>query len=147
MSEAPQVSALVDGWLAWCAWISNPQNRDRTDDPSGHSDFLWVVEEHPERAWETITKLVADPGARRFLGHLAAGPVEDLLSHHGLQFIERVEAAARSNPTFASMLSGVWQFTMAEEIWSRVQAVKGLPLTDQVHSETPNKSLERTREG
>ncbi len=147
MSEAPPVSALVDGWLAWCAWVSDPANRDRFDGPSGHSDFLWAVEEHPERAWEAILKLVEDPAAHCYLGKLAAGPIEDLLSHHGQQFIERVEGFARTNPAFASALTGVWQFAMGEEIWSRVQAVKGKELTGQVTSETPNTSLERTREG
>jgi hypothetical protein len=147
MSEAPPVSALVDEWLAWCAWVSDPANRDRFDGPSGHSEFLWAVEEHPERAWEAILKLVEDSSAHCYLGQLAAGPIEDLLSYHGQQFIDRVETTARANPTFASTLSGVWQFTMGEDIWARVQAVKGEELTGQVNSGTPNKSLERTREG
>jgi hypothetical protein len=145
MSEVPPVSALVDGWLAWCAWVSDPANRDRFDGPSGHSDFIWAVEEHPERAWEAILRLVDDSSAHCYLGQLAAGPIEDLLSYHGQQFIERIEATARANPTFASTLSGVWQFTMGEDIWVRVQSVKGEELTGQVHSGTPNKSLERTR--
>jgi hypothetical protein len=144
MSEVPPVSALVDGWLAWCAWVSDPASRDRFDGPSGHSDFLWVVEEHPERAWEAILKLVEDSNAHCYLGQLAAGPIEDLLSYHGQQFIERVETTARTNPIFASTLSGVWKFTMSDDIWARVQAVKGAELTGQVHSGAPNKLLART---
>jgi hypothetical protein len=145
MTDALPVSALVDGWIAWCTWVSDPANRDRYDGPSGHSDFLWVVEEHPERAWEAILKVVEDPRAYRYLGNLAAGPIEDLLSHHGPQFIERVESAARTNPTFASTLSGVWQFTMSDDIWLRVQSVMGQKLSGQASSETRNASLERTR--
>ena len=147
MSEAPPVSSLVDGWIAWCAWVSDPANRERLDGPSGHSDFLWAVEQHPERSWEAILKLVEEPRAYRYLGHLAAGPIEDLLSHHGAQFIDRIESTARANTTFADTLSGVWQFTMRDDIWSRVQSIKGKELTGQVHSGTPNKSFERTREG
>lgn len=49
--------------------------------------------------------------------------MEDLLSGHGAQFIDRVEAQARSDPQFAMFLGGVWRFQMADEVWARVQAV------------------------
>ncbi len=54
---------------------------------------------------------------------LSAGAVENLLGYHGEQFIERVEAEARTNPKFASLLGGVWQSSMSDELYSRVQAV------------------------
>jgi uncharacterized protein DUF6869 len=147
MSEAPPVAALVDGWIAWGSWTADPQSSDRSAALAGHGDFLWTVKEHPERAWEAIVAVVADAGARKFLGLLAAGPVEDLLALHGPQFIDRIEKAAREDATLASVLEGVWQFTMSDEIWERVQLVKGVALVGQVSSQTPNKSLERTRDG
>lgn len=49
--------------------------------------------------------------------------MENLLSYHGADFIDRVEAQARSNPQFAYFLGGVWRDEMTDEVWARVQAV------------------------
>ena len=38
------------------------------------------------------------------LAYVAAGPIEDLLVHHGAAFIERVEVAAGRDPIFRKML-------------------------------------------
>lgn len=38
---------------------------------------------------------------------MAAGPLEDLLCHHGLTLIDRVEALARSDSRFKRCLAGV----------------------------------------
>jgi hypothetical protein len=54
---------------------------------------------------------------------LSAGPIEGLLSHFGESYIVRVEEKAREDPAFAKVLGGVWQHTMSDEIWSRLQAV------------------------
>ncbi len=90
---------------------------------AAYVDLDWLVEDAPERAWDTILSILANPRAEPILGVLAAGPLEDLLSHHGEAFIERVEACASSDPKFAWLLGGVWQFLMSDDIWRRVQAV------------------------
>ena len=87
----------------------------------------------PELAWATIRKVVdnfemADleaenaSTAQKVVGRLAAGPIEDLLSYHGPDFIDRVEAAARSDQRMRWALGGAWRYTMTDEIWARVQA-------------------------
>lgn len=114
------VDLLMDCWLA-----------SLSDDPAEKEEYSWAfmvpAEEsgpNPEKAWQCI--LVAATDSRfedKHLGAMAAGALEDLLSFHGDAFIERVEDRARSNPRFAWMLGGVWQFQMTEAIWHRVQAV------------------------
>jgi len=59
--------------------------------------------------------------AQEVCGVLAAGPLEDLLSIDGEQFIERCEDLARRDRRMAWLLGGVWQFEMTDEIWNRVQ--------------------------
>lgn len=81
------------------------------------------MEEDPELAWEAIIQAIDQPRMKPYLGHLAAGPLEDLLDLHGPAFIERIEQCARSNATFATLLGGVWQSSMHESIWKRVQAL------------------------
>jgi len=49
--------------------------------------------------------------------------IEDLLSMHGDKFIDRIEAEARTDPSFAKLLGGVWKSQMSDQLWERVQAV------------------------
>ena len=118
------VPRLIEEWLRWAAWTTDPKNEGKSNpDLVGHSEFDWAVQDHPEHAWQAILGAMENPAAKPYLGVLAAGPLEDLLSRHGPAFIERVETEARSSPDFAWMLGGVWKHTMPEEIWLRVQVV------------------------
>ena len=112
---------LLDEWFAWANWVATVDAKEG-EHPNGHQEFLWVIEDNPEMAWEAILIALHDPRGKSHIGVLAAGPLEDLLSRHGLAFIGRVEAKAKSDPTFAALLSGVWRNNMSEEVWARVQA-------------------------
>ena len=52
---------------------------------------------------------------------LAAGPMEDLLSYHGAEVIDRVEQRAAIDPKFKELLGGAWQLMTPDEIWHRVE--------------------------
>jgi hypothetical protein len=45
------------------------------------------------------------------------------LAQHGDNFIDRVEAMAQSDPEFAKVLGGVWQNSMSDALWQRIQVV------------------------
>jgi hypothetical protein len=115
MYKSLPISELLDEWLEWAA---NPSG-----DFTGHSEFIWIIENEPEKGWSAILAALADPKQESYLGIMAAGPLEDLLSFHGEKFIERIELEAKKNPKFAWMLGGVWKHTMTDEIWARVQLV------------------------
>ena len=51
----------------------------------------------------------------------SAGPVEDLLSHHGDYIISKFEDKAIVDPKFAHVLGGVWQNSMTNETWTRIK--------------------------
>jgi hypothetical protein len=128
---------LLDEWHRWAEWVGDP-NRDENQSGEliGWNEFDWAVQEFPELAWRAILDALSQPRMEPHLATLAGGPLEDLLSLHGESFIERVEAEARANLKFAWLLGGVWQHTMSEEIWLRVQSVwdrrgwDGVPLND-----------------
>ena len=99
-------------------------------------DLLFLVEDDPEKAWEAIKYIVIrfpeadlirpyaegdETEAQWVVGLLAAGPLEDFLSLYGPNYIERVEIEARRDRRMAWALAGVWQFTMTDEVWARVQ--------------------------
>lgn len=110
----------------WLALASNAQpGSNQRDEPNSLAclDFDWLVEDDPEQAWETILQILHKTDSSGVLAQLAAGPLEDLLSYHGEQFIDRVETLARIDSRFAFLLGGVWQFNMTDAIWDRVTRV------------------------
>jgi hypothetical protein len=125
MYRSMPIPELLDAWLAWAQWVTTPdRDESRSGDLVGFDEFGWIVQEEPEKAWAAILAAVADPRCRPFLGNLAAGPLEDLLSLHGDLVIERVEHQARADPGFAWVLGGVWRYTMTDVVRDRVQQVR-----------------------
>ena len=57
-------------------------------------------------------------------GHIAAGPLEHILGHHGEAYIGVVESEAARDDKFARMLTGAWKYMMSNEVWGRVQAIQ-----------------------
>jgi len=55
---------------------------------------------------------------------LAAGPLEDLLSSFGPDYIDRVETLARDDGRFKLLLGGVWRLGMTDDVWGRMQAAR-----------------------
>jgi hypothetical protein len=55
-----------------------------------------------------------------------------LLGWHGDAYIGIVENEALTNPRFARALTGVWQYMMPDEIWSRLQVLQKR-VTDPLH--------------
>lgn len=66
-----------------------------------------------------------DTAAKSILGSTAAGPLEDLLAYHGIDFIEKIETKARQDRRMFWTLGCVWQNAMPDEIWERVQRAAG----------------------
>ena len=82
-----------------------------------------LVREEPGVAWRLILAILRLNSSSEIQEVLSAGPLEDLLAKHGEAFIGHVEQEAKSNAAFARLLGGVWQNSMSESVWSRVQAV------------------------
>jgi hypothetical protein len=112
-------------------WIAYWQQQLETGDfPDSEVSFIVdrLARDQPEAGWAAILAILAaidaEPTSRLFQV-LAAGPLEDLLSHHGDALIQRVEEQAKRDPKFRSLLGGVWQNEMSQSTWSRVQAIRG----------------------
>ncbi len=119
--DASSKERLIAGWLALQRTAMGSRE---------YEDAFWAFEElddlctdSPEDTWEIILGILARGPSDEEIGMLAAGPLEDLLARHGRYVIERVEREASRNPAFASLLGGVWQLTIPDDIWARVMAV------------------------
>jgi len=79
----------------------------------------------PETAWEAVLRIMQHHLSDKQRALLAGGPIESLLSWHGKQFIDRIEAEAKRSPDFSHILGGVWKQDMPDEIWRRVESARG----------------------
>src|SRR5690348_6338642 len=95
-------------------WFEQSQRSD------GDSTMYDVVHEEPEVAWPAILQILEQELTEDQMAVLAAGPLEELLSVHCPQFIDRVEGEAARNPRFNHLLGGVWKNEMEPDIWQRV---------------------------
>jgi hypothetical protein len=81
-----------------------------------------ITYENPEDLWDLILEILHRDPPTEVIEVLAAGPLEDYLAKCGEKVIEKVEAQAAKDKKFKSLLGGVWQNAMSDEVWSRVKA-------------------------
>lgn len=124
---------IASDWIIYSRYSPNSAPEDVFD--RGWSIYELAFET-PLLAWEAIKSVIRrysedqlftedDTEAKRILGHTAAGPLEDLLAEHGTSIIDAVEAEAKRDRRMFWTLGGVWQNSMADDIWLRVQQAAG----------------------
>jgi hypothetical protein len=118
--DRDELIALADAWITYHVAPKNSSEREA----AAWSTDLYELEYHnPEMLWQLILMIHSKEQSPRIQEVLSAGPVEDLLVKHGDRFIERVEAEARKDPSFAKLLGGVWKNRMSDANWDRLQRV------------------------
>lgn len=118
---AEDIESLAVTWLDCNRLPLNSPERAKLE-------WIWeleydLLEEAPEKLWLLILAVHAKDQSPRIQEVLSADPMEQLLGRYGAEFIDRVETQARIDPGFAKLGGGVWQSTMSQDIWLRVQAV------------------------
>ena len=121
MTDSELIS-LAEGWIKfWNAQDGSPERESLSWVCDTEYDLM---QDEPEQIWRLILEMLRLNSSDKIQGVLSAGPLEDLLAKYGESFICKVEAEEKSNPLFAQLLGGVWQNSMSNDIWSRVQAVQ-----------------------
>jgi len=107
---------------AWIALQTTPQNAPE------YNALFWcfeqtydLVRQDPAEAWKLILTVWSLDQSMPTRRSLSAGPIEELLCFHGDLMIPHIERQAKADPAFATLLGGVWQNTMADAIWNRLQ--------------------------
>ena len=115
------------------AWLEFHRNLDEKDvyrEIAMTNPHLWAVDklidigmDQPERFWLLILEIFNRSESDWQRTNLAAGPLEDLLSRYGEDFIDRIEKLANQNEKFREMLTGVWKNTISSVVWNRIQCL------------------------
>ncbi len=58
------------------------------------------------------------------LEYIAAGPIEGLLGRFEKEVIDNVERQASTDPKFHRAMTGVWKYTIPNDVWKRVQSIQ-----------------------
>ena len=133
MSEA-RFQRIVDAWIS----AQDVEHDAPEYDPSNWAIQLvirWHIRDKPKQVWRLIVAVLERDVSEEVLGMIAAGPLEDLLSDWGPDYIECVEEFARTNEKFRGLLPGVYGWIrMSKDVWIRLQAL--IPEADRVKYST-----------
>jgi hypothetical protein len=74
--------------------------------------WAWVemdetAHDDPERCWEIILAILKEAPSKYVLFSVAAGPLEDLLKHHGDTYIDKIKSEAKHNERLLFALTEV----------------------------------------
>src|SRR5712664_2576918 len=89
--------AFAQSWITYLRGSVHDSNAD-----VGQQVVMMNFMAGPEQQWKFILAAVAHASDEE-LGHIAAGPVEHLLSKHGSEYIEKIGQHAENDPKFARM--------------------------------------------
>lgn len=125
---------MRDYWGAWtdsdwdglaAAWITELRGDvAEADEGVGMRVVMMNFMATADQQWRFIDAALRHADTDDDLGHIAAGPFEQLLSKHGDDYIAIVEDRATQDPQFARMATGAWRHMMTDEVWGRLQAVQ-----------------------
>jgi hypothetical protein len=114
---------LVKAWIAM--HHAEPKSQGYNESFWAFSALSDMCETSPDRCWEIIGQIRKADGSDKILANLAAGPLEELLVHHGKVLIDAVENLARDDEQFRKLLGALWQNSIAEDVWVRIKRVAG----------------------
>jgi hypothetical protein len=82
-----------------------------------------LAREEPMEAWQLILTIWSLDKSIPTKQSLSAGLIEELLCYHGESMIQHIERQAKADRSFATLLGGVGQNAMTDQVWSRLQDV------------------------
>ena len=128
--SAEEVERLADAYVAHYAnpviWDENNVllRRDSSATEWAKERIMDITDDTPEALWDIVLAVLRRNPPVEVIEILAAGPLEDFLARCGETVIEQVEYQAEREPRFRSLLGGVWQNRMSDEVWARVCACR-----------------------
>jgi hypothetical protein len=115
--------------IAWIEKWSLPKAIRTANSPASGLDNE-IPRDNPQLCLDAIQEVLkripSDPTDHHFQV-LAAGPLEDLLVHHGERYVAQVELAARQSPPFRLLLNGVWSSAIKPSVLAQLAKYRSNP--------------------
>lgn len=121
---------IADNWLAHTLRFESEgytpdlsaYELDRLCHVSPHSALQVIMHIIKQFDFEDL-QVPSEDKAQALLSNLAAGPLEDLLVHHGPLVVSSIESAARDDRRVAWTIAHVWRNDIDQGVWTRLQRV------------------------
>jgi hypothetical protein len=121
----PLENELSEGWIKEHL---PPNNDDDPNNPIKEMKYWQILEDlvidNPIKAWNCILNIVNMCDNDIVIANLSAGPLEDLISRHGADFIDLIEKEAKINERFRLTLGGVWKNAADDAVWLRIERLR-----------------------
>ena len=108
---------------AWITLQTTPQHAPE------YNSLFWafrqsydLAREEPREAWQLILNIWSLDQSTLTKQSLSS-LIEELLCYHGEFMIQNIERQAKADRSFATLLGGVGQNTMTDDVWNRLQDV------------------------
>ncbi|MCU7904827.1 MAG: hypothetical protein KZQ76_03050 [Candidatus Thiodiazotropha sp. (ex Epidulcina cf. delphinae)] len=85
-----------------------------------------LVIDHPERVWELILEILRIDDSEEIIKAVGAGPLEDLMVHHGDHFIDKIEHEAANSKSLIIAMQNVWLDSDDTAFCSRFYDIAGI---------------------
>lgn len=103
-------------------------------DSPGYEKHSWAVDEvinmaaeEPQDLWQIILKILELDNSDEVARAVGAGPLEDLMVHHGEEFIGKVEEQVSRSDAFKTAMKSVWLDSDDTPICARFFELAGIP--------------------
>jgi len=127
----PDVDELREDLLLYQAQFATGGDWPDDDALTARFERIMFAGDDPDLALAYLSLSMAETDDRKWLGYMAAGPLENLLSDPSEATLTRILAEARRTPRFRWLLSGVWLHAIAEQCRAPIaEAVNGWSLDD-----------------
>lgn len=74
----------------------------------------------PDYAWDAIIKIYSTRPSEKVLSNLAAGPIEDLIVHHGQIVLGWIDQYCNHDANFVKVLQMVWRNAIEADVWAEL---------------------------
>ena len=114
----------MEEFNAWVDAYIEVHDSDGANDE--HHPCYWAIEkfadmemDHPDLNWAAMLQIISLTTADTVIQSLAAGPLEELVELHGVEYIDQIEKTARTNLNFRLVLRALIE-TTDKNIWTRI---------------------------
>ncbi|MEM8634997.1 MAG: DUF6869 domain-containing protein [Pseudomonadota bacterium] len=115
------LETLVDQWLL------DQKVQENTENTSAIERVMDMTRNaSPQTQLSFVEQAIEKAETDNQLANIAAGPLEDLLVHHGSEVIDDVVIASRQSPKFRRTMTGVWQQNMPDDVWQKIETEQKL---------------------